>query len=146
MCVIIKRLNYKYLIELRSLLKNNLLCLIWMPLIHCQGRSCSFEDEVIVWAFPNSQKFGCCVFFMQEDASQKIFVLILSPIQISQMSWSRVTEYSKIIKNGDILNDLVKQLWSFLHTQFNCPWELFHFWVGLVDIFKDGCVVKGLLI
>ena len=33
-------------------------------------RSCSFEDEVIVWAFPNSQKFGCCVFFMQEDASQ----------------------------------------------------------------------------
>ena len=34
-------------------------------------RSCSFEDEVIVRAFPNSQKFGCKVFSMQEDASQK---------------------------------------------------------------------------
>ena len=41
------------------------------------------------------------------------FVLILSRIQISQMSWSRVTEDSKNNKNDDILNDLVKQLWSF---------------------------------
>ena len=49
------------------------------------------------------------------------FVLILSRIQISLMSWSRVTEDSRNNKNGDILNDLVKQLWSFLHTQFNFP-------------------------
>ena len=41
------------------------------------------------------------------------FVHILSPIQISQMSWSRATEESKNNKNGDILNDLVKQLWNF---------------------------------
>ena len=40
------------------------------------------------------------------------FVLILSLILISQMSWSRATEDSKNNKNGDILNDLVKQLWS----------------------------------
>ena len=40
----------------------------------------------------------------------KDFVLILSKIQIYQMSWSRVTEDSKNNKNGDILNDLVKQL------------------------------------
>ena len=41
------------------------------------------------------------------------FVHILSLIQIFQMSWSRATEDSKNNKNGDILNDLVKQLWSF---------------------------------
>ena len=42
------------------------------------------------------------------------FVHILSLIQISQMSWSRATEDSKTNKNGDILNNLVKQLcWSF---------------------------------
>ena len=41
------------------------------------------------------------------------FVLILSRIQISQMSWSRFTEDNKNNTNGDILNDLVKQLWSF---------------------------------
>ena len=41
------------------------------------------------------------------------FVLILSLIQISLMSWSRATKDSKNNKNDDILNDLVKQLWSF---------------------------------
>ena len=41
------------------------------------------------------------------------FVHNLSLIQISQMSWSRATEDSINNKNGDILNDLVKQLWSF---------------------------------
>ena len=41
------------------------------------------------------------------------FVHILSRIQISQMSCCRVTEDSKNNTNGDILNDLVKQLWSF---------------------------------
>ena len=42
------------------------------------------------------------------------FVCILSlMIQISQMSWRRATEDSKNNKNGDIINDLVKQLWSF---------------------------------
>ena len=41
------------------------------------------------------------------------FVHILSMIQISQMSCSRATEDSKNNKNGDILNDLVKQVWSF---------------------------------
>ena len=41
------------------------------------------------------------------------FVLILSRIQISLMSWNRVTKDSKNNKNGDILNDLVTQLWSF---------------------------------
>ena len=40
------------------------------------------------------------------------FVLILSRIQIYLMSYSRVAEDSKNDKNGDILNDLVKQLWS----------------------------------
>ena len=60
-------------------------------------------------------------FFYARGRLSKDFVLILSKIQISQMSWSRVTEDSKNNKNGDILNDLVKQLWSFLHTQFNCP-------------------------
>ena len=40
------------------------------------------------------------------------FVLILSLILISQMSWSRAAEDSKNNKNGDILNDLVKQLGS----------------------------------
>ena len=41
------------------------------------------------------------------------FVHILSLIQISQMSWSRATEDSINNRNGVILNDLVKQLWSF---------------------------------
>ena len=40
------------------------------------------------------------------------FVHILSLIQISHMSWSRATENSKNNKNGDIKNDLVKQLWN----------------------------------
>ena len=60
-------------------------------------------------------------FFYARGRLSKHFVLILFWIQISQMSWSRVTEDSKNNKNGDILNDLVKQLWSFLHTQFKCP-------------------------
>ena len=47
------------------------------------------------------------------------FVHILSLIQISQMSWSRATEDSKNNKNGDILNDLVKQLWSFFFCILN---------------------------
>ena len=38
------------------------------------------------------------------------FVHILSLIQISQMSWSQAKEDCKNNKNGDILNDLVKQL------------------------------------
>ena len=41
------------------------------------------------------------------------FVCILTLIQISQISWSRATDDSKNNKNGDIFNDLVKQLWSF---------------------------------
>ena len=41
------------------------------------------------------------------------FVSILSLIEISQMLWIRATEDSINNKNGDILNDLVKQLWSF---------------------------------
>ena len=44
------------------------------------------------------------------------FVLILSLILISQMSWSRATEDSK---NGDILNDLVNQLWSLFACSIN---------------------------
>ena len=50
------------------------------------------------------------------------FVHILSMIQISQMSWSRATEDSKNNKNGDILNDLVKQSsldFFCIATQFN---------------------------
>ena len=167
-------------------------------------RSCSFEDEVIVWAFPNSQKFGCCIFYARGRLSKELFkivrslkfmakfskkekkftnlvgdgmsklrpifprwqgsiwlvwkqycfvrtcwsvemlqwfavldfVLILYWIQISQKSWSWVTEDSKNNKNGDILNDLVKQLWSFfcilnltsLESYFILSWVCWHFW------------------
>ena len=52
-------------------------------------------------------------FFYAGGRLSKDFVFILSRIQISQISWSRVTEDSKNNKNGDILNNLVKQLWSF---------------------------------
>ena len=73
------------------------------------------------------------------------FVLILSRIQISQMSWSRFTEDSKNNKNGDILNDLVKQLWRFLHTQFNFSWELFHFELGLLTFLKMAVLWRDFL-
>ena len=52
---------------------------------------------------------------------------ILSWIQISQMSWSRVTEGSKNNKNGDILNDLVKQLWSFFAYSIELPLRVISF-------------------
>ena len=80
--------------------------LVWKQ--YCFGRTC-WGVEMFQW-------------FAVLD-----FVHILSLIQISQMSWSRATECSKNNKNCDILNDLVQQLWSFLHTQFNVLWELFHF-------------------
>ena len=66
--------------------------LVWKQ--YCFGRTCR-GVEMLQW-------------FAVLD-----FVHILSLIQISQMSWSRATEDSKNNKNGDILNDLVKQLWSF---------------------------------
>ena len=66
----------------------------WYGKQYCFGRTC-WSVEMFQW-------------FAVLD-----FVLILSRIQIYLMSWSRVTEDSKNNKNGDILNDLVKQLWSF---------------------------------
>ena len=66
--------------------------LVWKQ--YCFGRTC-WGVEMLQW-------------FALLD-----FGHILSMIQISQMSWSRATEDSKNNKNGDILNDLVKQLWSF---------------------------------
>ena len=99
--------------------------LVWKQ--YCFGRTC-WSVEMLQW-------------FAVLD-----FVLILSRIQISQMSWSRVTEDSKNNKNGDILNDLVKQLWSFFfHTQFNFPWELFHFESGLLTFLKKAVLWKDFL-
>ena len=61
--------------------------LVWKQ--YCFGRTC-WSVEIFQW-------------FAVLD-----IVLILSRIQISYMSWSRVTGDSKNNKNGDILNDLVK--------------------------------------
>ena len=98
--------------------------LVWKQ--YCFGRTC-WSVEMFQW-------------FAVLD-----FVLILSRIQISQMSWSRVTEDSKNNKNGDILNDLVKQLWSFLHTQFNFSWELFNFELGLLTFLKMAVLWRDFL-
>ena len=67
--------------------------LVWKQ--YCFGRTC-WSVEMLQW-------------FAVLD-----FVCILSlMIQISQMSWIRPTEDSKYNKNCDILNYLVKQLWSY---------------------------------
>ena len=74
---------------------------------------------------------------MQEDASQKILYLFYLGFKFLRCHGAESQlEDSKNIKNGAILNDLVKQLWSFLQTQFNCPWEIFHFELGLLTFLK----------
>ena len=97
--------------------------LVWKQ--YCFGRIC-WSVEMLQW-------------FAVFD-----FVLILSLIQISLMSWSRATKDCKNNKNDDILNDLVEQLWSFFCILKLTSFESYFIWVGFVDIFEDGCVVKGL--
>ena len=41
-------------------------------------RSCSFEDELIVWAFPNSQSLVAAFFYARGRLSKELFEIVCS--------------------------------------------------------------------